>query len=139
MSKTFWHRLLWRDLAYWQLYHWPTMPTEPIRRPYLDQEWSEGPEAKAALRAWQKGQTGFPLVDAGMRELWQTGWMHQNVRMFCASFLVEVRGGRAWERGAVLGCNGRQVGLRPAAVGLQCPDGASLSYQRLARQLICHR
>ena len=50
------------------------------------QEWSEDP---AALRAWQRGRTGFPLVDAGMRQLWQAGWMQQSIRMVCAAFLTE--------------------------------------------------
>lgn len=50
------------------------------------QEWREDP---AALKAWQKGRTGFPLVDAGMRQLWLTGWMQQSIRMVCAAFLTE--------------------------------------------------
>jgi hypothetical protein len=50
------------------------------------QEWNED---GAALRAWQKGRTGFPLVDAGMRQLWRTGWMQQSIRMVCAAFLTE--------------------------------------------------
>lgn len=50
------------------------------------QKWNED---AAALRAWQKGRTGFPLVDAGMRQLWQTGWMQQSIRMVCAAFLTE--------------------------------------------------
>ena len=50
------------------------------------QEWNEDP---AALRAWQRGRTGFPLVDAGMRQLWATGWMQQSIRMVCAGFLTE--------------------------------------------------
>jgi deoxyribodipyrimidine photolyase len=70
LSKTFWRRLVWRDLAYWQLYHWPDMASAPIRKHYASMEWTEDPNT---LRAWQRGQTGFPLVDAGMRELWATG------------------------------------------------------------------
>ncbi len=58
-------------------------------QPTRDVEWSSGPDADANLRAWQRGQTGFPLVDAGMRELWQTGWMQQSVRMVAAAFLTE--------------------------------------------------
>jgi hypothetical protein len=65
VSKTFVRRLVWRDLAYWQLHHWPDMATEPIRTAYRDVEWAGGPEAAAALAAWQHGQTGFPIVDAG--------------------------------------------------------------------------
>ena len=50
------------------------------------QEWNEDPNA---LKAWQRGRTGFPLVDAGMRQLWRTGWMQQSIRMVCAAFLTE--------------------------------------------------
>ncbi|KAK9843470.1 hypothetical protein WJX81_004296 [Elliptochloris bilobata] len=86
VSKTFSRRLAWRDLASWQLLHWPRMPAKPIRSPYARQAWRDEP---GELRAWQRGRTGFPLVDAGMRELWATGWMQQSVRMVCAAFLVE--------------------------------------------------
>lgn len=86
ISKTFFRRLVWRDLAYWQMFHWPNMPTQPIRSVYSNHEWNCDEEA---LRRWQRGETGFPIVDAGMRELWATGWMHQNVRMCCALFLIE--------------------------------------------------
>jgi deoxyribodipyrimidine photolyase len=78
LSKTFYRRLVWRDLAYWQLFHWPDMATEPIRRHYVDQEWSSGPAAAAHLSAWQKGQTGFPLVDAGQ---------YQNHSCVCLEYL----------------------------------------------------
>ena len=53
---------------------------------HASQEWNED---AAALKAWQKGRTGFPLVDAGMRQLWRTGWMQQSIRMVCAAFLTE--------------------------------------------------
>eukprot|EP00892_Ulva_mutabilis_P003954 jgi/Ulvmu1/1930/UM012_0090.1 len=86
VSKTFWRRLVWRDLAYWQLHHWPRMPTHSIRPAYERQAWAFD---AATLRRWQAGRTGFPLVDAGMRELWATGYMHQNVRMVVACFLTE--------------------------------------------------
>ena len=85
-SKSFVQRLLWRDLAYFQLHTFPSLPTESVRRHYDEMPWDDDPEK---LVAWQKGRTGYPLVDAGMRELWATGFMHQNVRMVCASFLVE--------------------------------------------------
>ena len=62
VSKTFWRRLVWRDLAYWQLHHWPDMPTYSIRPAYEDQEWDFDADV---LRKWQCGETGFPLVDAG--------------------------------------------------------------------------
>ncbi|QDZ19871.1 cryptochrome photoreceptor [Chloropicon primus] len=95
-SKTLWRRLVWRDLAYWQLHHWPRMPTQPIRRFYEEHEWREDAEA---LERWKRGRTGFPLVDAGMRELWHTGWMQQNARMCCALFLTEYLNVH-WARGA---------------------------------------
>lgn len=63
VSKTFWRRLVWRDLAYWQLHHWPRMPTCSIRPAYDEQQWDYNAEI---LHKWQRGQTGFPLVDAGL-------------------------------------------------------------------------
>ena len=84
--KTFRRRLHWRDLAYYQLDAFPTMDRVPIRAHYASQRWSDD---HLALRMWQLGRTGYPMVDAGMRELYATGWMHQSVRMICASFLVE--------------------------------------------------
>ena len=95
-SKTFWRRLVWRDLAYWQLHHWPHLPTRPVRAAYADVEWSAD---GAHLRAWQRGRTGFPLVDAGMRELWATGYMHQSVRIVAALFLTEYLN-MSWVHGA---------------------------------------
>lgn len=78
--------LVWRDLAYWQRSIFPQMRDKPIRAHYEGQSWNSDP---VALRRWQTGQTGFPLVDAGMRELWTTGWMAQNVRMAAAILLCE--------------------------------------------------
>ncbi|KAF6001604.1 hypothetical protein F1559_004081 [Cyanidiococcus yangmingshanensis] len=85
-SKTFARRLIWRELAYWTLHHFPEAAMEPIRSHYTTQEWNEDPEL---IAAWQQGRTGYPLIDAGMRQLWQTGWMPQNIRMAVASFLIE--------------------------------------------------
>ena len=51
--------------------------------------WRSGAQARSDLAAWQQGRTGYPIVDAGMRQLWQTGWMHNRVRMIAASFLVK--------------------------------------------------
>ena len=62
-----------------------------IRAHYADHAWRDDPNG-ALLAAWQQGKTGYPMVDAGMRELWHTGWMHQNVRMITASFLTEYMG-----------------------------------------------
>jgi len=76
----------WREFNHHLLYHFPRLPQEPFKPefnsfPYLGSE--------HALHAWQRGQTGYPIVDAGMRELWQTGYMHNRVRMIAASFLTK--------------------------------------------------
>jgi deoxyribodipyrimidine photo-lyase len=76
----------WREFAHHLLYHFPDTPTEPLRKEFLKFGWHRNPEF---LRAWRKGRTGYPIVDAGMRELWRTGWMHNRVRMIVASFLVK--------------------------------------------------
>ncbi|GHP05177.1 hypothetical protein PPROV_000392900 [Pycnococcus provasolii] len=88
-SKTFWRRLFWRDLAYWQLRLYPEMATEPIRPGYCGVVWRDPGEDKCLSR-WKRGQTGWPLVDAGMRELYTTGFMHQSVRMSCACYLTDM-------------------------------------------------
>lgn len=79
-------QLIWREFAYHLLFHFPRTPIEPLRGEFAAFPWSRNPER---LKLWQKGQTGFPIVDAGMRELWATGWMHNRVRMIVASFLVK--------------------------------------------------
>jgi deoxyribodipyrimidine photo-lyase len=76
----------WREFAHHLLYHFPTTPTEPLRAPFARFPWRDD---RRGLAAWQRGRTGYPIVDAGMRELWQTGWMHNRVRMIAASFLVK--------------------------------------------------
>jgi deoxyribodipyrimidine photo-lyase len=76
----------WREFAHHLLYHFPGTPDAPLRPEFEKFPWRSD---EIALRAWQKGLTGFPIVDAGMRELWATGWMHNRVRMIAASFLVK--------------------------------------------------
>jgi deoxyribodipyrimidine photo-lyase len=76
----------WREFAHHLLYHFPHTPEQPLRSGFARFPWRDDP---AWLRAWQRGRTGYPLVDAGMRELWSTGWMHNRVRMVVASFLVK--------------------------------------------------
>jgi deoxyribodipyrimidine photo-lyase len=78
--------LVWREFAHHLLFHHPHLPDEPLRAEFAHFPWRED---DAALQAWQQGRTGIPLVDAGMRELWATGWMHNRVRMVVASFLVK--------------------------------------------------
>jgi len=79
-------QLVWREFAHPLLYHFPATPLEPLRPDFARFPWRKN---RAGLQAWQRGQTGYPLIDAGMRELWQTGWMHNRVRMATASFLVK--------------------------------------------------
>ncbi len=76
----------WREFSHHLLYHFPHTPDAPLRA-----EWNAFPcaENSDGLRAWSRGLTGYPIVDAGMRELWTTGWMHNRVRMIVASFLVK--------------------------------------------------
>lgn len=76
----------WREFAYHLLFHFPHTPDRPLRADFENFPWRT--DAKA-LRAWQKGLTGYPFVDAGLRELWTTGWMHNRVRMVVGSFLVK--------------------------------------------------
>ncbi len=76
----------WREFAHHLLFHFPHTPTEPLRADFKKFRWHNN---DAFLKAWQKGRTGYPIVDAGMRELWVTGWMHNRVRMIVASFLVK--------------------------------------------------
>ena len=85
-TKTFLKEILWREFGYHLLYHLDDMPKKPLNDAFKDFPWNKDDNA---LLAWQKGQTGYPLVDAAMRELWQTGWMHNRCRMVVGSFLVK--------------------------------------------------
>ena len=76
----------WREFANHLLFHFPHTSDAPLRADYARFPWANDP---VGLRAWQRGRTGFPIVDAGMRQLWTTGWMHNRVRMIVASFLVK--------------------------------------------------
>lgn len=76
----------WREFSHYLLFHFPHIPTKNFSPKFEHFQWRSD---EAALQAWQKGQTGIPIVDAGMRELWQTGTMHNRVRMVVASFLVK--------------------------------------------------
>ena len=76
----------WREFCYNLLADFPDLPDEPLQPRFAGFPWADNP---AALRAWQRGRTGYPFVDAGMRQLWQTGWMHNRLRMVTASFLVK--------------------------------------------------
>ncbi len=97
-TETFLKELLWREFSHHLLWHRPEMPEEALKPAFAAFPWRND---KAALKAWQKGLTGYPIVDAGMRQLWHTGWMHNRVRMITASFLVKHlllpwQAGEAW-------------------------------------------
>jgi deoxyribodipyrimidine photo-lyase len=77
----------WREFAHHLLYHFPKTPTDNFNGRFDRFHWAARDEH--ALARWQRGMTGMPLVDAGMRELWATGWMHNRVRMVVASFLTK--------------------------------------------------
>jgi len=79
-------QIVWREFAYHLLYHFPHTPDKPLYDRYQKFPWKR---SKKNLQLWQQGKTGYPVVDAGMRELWHTGWMHNRVRMIVASFLVK--------------------------------------------------
>ncbi len=68
------------------LFHFPALPEEPLRPEFAQFPWMENAKG---LSSWRRGLTGYPIVDAGMRELWHTGWMHNRVRMIVASFLIK--------------------------------------------------
>jgi deoxyribodipyrimidine photo-lyase len=84
--KKFVAEIGWRDFANNLLFHFPEIPEKNWKPAFDAFPWRENEED---LQAWQKGQTGYPMIDAGMRELWQTGYMHNRVRMLVASFLVK--------------------------------------------------
>ena len=79
-------QLYWRDFSAYLLYHFPTLAEKPLRPEFAFFPWTDDATHE---RAWQEGKTGYPIVDAGMRQLWATGWMHNRVRMIAASFLVK--------------------------------------------------
>jgi len=82
----FLRQLGWREFAGHLLYHYPHTAEAPLRAQFERFPWRADPEG---LRAWQRGRTGYPIVDAAMRALWRTGWMHNRARMIVASFLVK--------------------------------------------------
>ena len=78
--------VIWREFAYHLLYHYPRLPTEPLKEKFAAFPWA--PDG-GALARWQRGQTGYPVVDAGMRQLWEIGWMHNRARLLTGSFLTK--------------------------------------------------
>ena len=99
-AEKFVAELGWREFAYYVLHHWPACTEANFSARFDAMPWREDPNG---LRAWQLGLTGVPLVDAGMRQLWHEGWMHNRVRMIVASWLtkhmgIDWREGAAWFR-----------------------------------------
>jgi deoxyribodipyrimidine photo-lyase len=101
-------QLIWREFAHYLMYHFPHTVNQPLREEFKHFNWRSFDEAEdknananenaengvslhahQMLKKWQQGKTGYPIVDAGMKELWETGWMHNRVRMIVASFLVK--------------------------------------------------
>jgi deoxyribodipyrimidine photo-lyase len=76
----------WREFSHYLLYHWPALPQQNLQEKFNRFPWRDDVEA---LKRWQRARTGYPIVDAGMRELWHTGYMHNRVRMIVGSFLVK--------------------------------------------------
>ena len=85
-ADAFLRQLVWRDFCASLLFHGPDLERRPFRRQFESFRWRSDP---VELRAWQRGRTGYPWIDAGMRQLWATGWMHNRVRMGVASFLTK--------------------------------------------------
>lgn len=76
----------WREFSYNLLYHFPHTADQPLIDYFAEFPWRD---SRSDLTAWRQGKTGYPFIDAGMRELWHTGWMHNRTRMAVASFLVK--------------------------------------------------
>nr|WP_324612787.1 deoxyribodipyrimidine photo-lyase [Henriciella litoralis] len=95
---TFLSEVVWREFSYVLYYHNPDFGWENYNKKFDEMPWRKN---KSALEAWQDGQTGYPIVDAGLRQLWHTGWMHNRVRMIVASLLtkhllIHWRDGETW-------------------------------------------
>lgn len=85
-ADKFLSEIAWREFSYNLLFHYKELPDQPLRQEFADYPWRNDADG---LRAWREGRTGYPIVDAGMRQLWKTGWMHNRVRMIVASFLIK--------------------------------------------------
>ena len=91
-------QIIWREFSNYLLYHFPELPNKNFNEKFNNFRWNN---EQSKLNLWKKGLTGYPLIDAGMRELWETGHMHNRVRMVVASFLIkdlliDWRIGAAW-------------------------------------------
>jgi deoxyribodipyrimidine photo-lyase len=89
-AASFLRELGWREFSYHLLHHWPSLPLAPFRPQFSAFPWERDEVlTRVHFAAWSRGRTGYPIVDAGMRQLWETGWMHNRVRMIAASFLTK--------------------------------------------------
>ena len=95
-AEAFLRQIVWREFAYYLLFYFPETVDQPLRKEFSGFAWRND---KSEIQSWQEGMTGYPIVDAGMRELWATGWMHNRVRMIVASFLVKDLL-QSWQKGA---------------------------------------
>ncbi len=98
MGEAYLREIAWREFSYHLLFHFPDLPEKAFKPAFENFPFKED---KGKLTAWRKGLTGYPIVDAGMRQLWRTGWMHNRVRMIVASFLIKHllqpwQAGEAW-------------------------------------------
>lgn len=101
LAGQFLSELGWREFCWHLLYHFPQLPHQNLRRQFDHYPWASAKDEPEAFGAWTRGETGFPWVDAGQRELWETGHMHNRVRMASASLLIknlgiDWRAGEAW-------------------------------------------
>ena len=85
-KESFLREIGWREFSYHLLNHYPSTPQEPLNERFSNFPWIDDDRV---LKLWQRGMTGYPIVDAGMRQLWHIGWMHNRVRMVVASFLTK--------------------------------------------------
>ena len=88
-TSTFLGEIGWRDYATNVIQQFPDYGAKSYKADFDSFPWRCGEDAEADLKAWQQGRTGYPIVDAGMRQLWATGWMHNRVRMIAASFVIK--------------------------------------------------
>jgi deoxyribodipyrimidine photo-lyase len=85
-EESFLSEIAWREFSYHLLHHYDGLPSTVMRDKFADFPWRRAPKR---LERWKRGQTGYPIVDAGMRQLWGIGWMHNRLRMTVASFLTK--------------------------------------------------
>ena len=85
-TEHFVSEICWREFSYYLLYHFPNLPKDNLQKKFNNFPWKDN---NYNFDSWKKGKTGYPIIDAGMRELYETGYMHNRVRMIVASFLVK--------------------------------------------------